>query len=85
MKRGGSVVSKGACRAAAKAGDYCEPDRAQRDRWFESSTEHHHSGNAGFRNFLLPEQMKLLSKRNRRQMRHMHIAGAWSRSAPSGR
>jgi len=66
MKRGGSVVSKGACRAAAKAGDYCEPDRAQRDRWFESSTEHHHSGNTGFRDFLLPEQMKLLSKRNRR-------------------
>ena len=32
MQRGGSVVSKGACRAAAKAGDYCEPDRAQRDR-----------------------------------------------------
>ena len=29
MKRGGSVVSKGACRAAARAGDYCEPDRAQ--------------------------------------------------------
>ena len=40
MKRGGSVVSKGACRAAARAGDYCEPDRAQRDHWFESSKHH---------------------------------------------
>ena len=43
MKRGGSVVSKGACRAAARAGDYCEPDRAQRDHWFESSKHHQKS------------------------------------------
>ena len=28
MKRGGSLVSKGACRTAEKADDYCEPDRA---------------------------------------------------------
>jgi hypothetical protein len=28
MKRGGSVVSKEACRTAEKASDYCEPDRA---------------------------------------------------------
>ena len=31
IKRGGSLVSKGGCRPAGKAGDYCEPDRAQRD------------------------------------------------------
>ena len=28
MKRGGSLVSKGVCQTAEKAGDYCEPDRA---------------------------------------------------------
>lgn len=27
MKRGGSLVSKGVCRTAEKADDYCEPDR----------------------------------------------------------
>ena len=31
-QRGGSVVSKGAQQAEAPLGDYCEPDRAQRDR-----------------------------------------------------
>ena len=40
MKRGGSVVSKGVEQAAAPLRDYCEPDRAQRDHWFESSKHH---------------------------------------------
>jgi len=31
IQRGGSVVNKGAWQAAAQPGDYCEPDRAQRD------------------------------------------------------
>ena len=40
MKRGGSVVSKEAWQAAAQAGAYCEPDRVQREHWFESSKHH---------------------------------------------
>ena len=34
------MVSKGAWRASARAGDYCEPDRAQREHRFESCCDH---------------------------------------------
>ena len=34
------MVSKGVEQAAAPLRDYCEPDRAKRDHWFESSKHH---------------------------------------------
>ena len=39
-QRGGGVLSKGASQAAARRGDHCEVDRAQRDHRFESCCDH---------------------------------------------
>ncbi|MBQ2700843.1 MAG: hypothetical protein IJF65_06765, partial [Clostridia bacterium] len=47
MKRGESVANKGAWQAAAQPGDYCEPDRAQRDHWFDRPTTNPQSSGWG--------------------------------------